>query len=432
MVQFMMLYVAFFHMMIGMVAARYLHGRVAQVEELSNIDSIILNDPNLSTLAEAFEASGLVGVLCNNCNYTTFAPNNDAFAAVDQDLLTTLLTPSWILHLQNLLAFHATVPTGDGERFLSTDYVDGLVFEMLNAEFVTVSTVEGGITLTSPLTNGSMIVSADALASNGVVQTVDAVLIPNFLAVNVFALGDIAEDFTILQELLELAAFTGTSGEFTLLAPTNDAFLALGEDALNALKNDTTTLTQILSNHAIDVVYPSVGLQDGQVLQSLGGLEITVGVSESPNGTAATVTVNDVTVVVADILARNGIAHALSAVLLPPTGSPSPVSAPTVVSETKEPTAMKEKKTKAPGGMGKDKGGLKMGKKGEKGDKVKGGKEKGDKVKGGKDKGDKVKGGKDKGDKEKGGKGKDVKVKDGKEKGSKGKGKEVTESDDDA
>jgi uncharacterized surface protein with fasciclin (FAS1) repeats len=203
---------------------------------LPTIDTIVLNDPNLTTLALAFETAGLVGQLCNNCNYTAFAPVNDAFATFDATLLATLLTPSWILHLQNLLAFHATQPTSDGNRLFSTDYIDGQVFQMLNLENVTASDLKRGITLSSPLTMGSKIVEADLLASNGAVQKVDTVLSPGFLGVDVFALGDNYDDFTILQELMDLIELTGTKGEFTILAPTNEAFLALGNETLTELK----------------------------------------------------------------------------------------------------------------------------------------------------------------------------------------------------
>ena len=84
------------------------------------------------------------------------------------------------MHLQNLLAFHATLPTADGNRLFSTNYVDGQIFEMLNIEQVTVRDLKSGFTLTSPLTVGSKIVEADILASKGAVQIVDTVLSPGF------------------------------------------------------------------------------------------------------------------------------------------------------------------------------------------------------------------------------------------------------------
>ena len=100
--------------MVGSCAASYLRDATPMARELQSlptIDDIILTDSNLTTLAAAFEAAQLVDRLCTTCNFTAFAPTNDAFAAIDQEFLTTLLTPSWILHLQNLLAFHIILPT---------------------------------------------------------------------------------------------------------------------------------------------------------------------------------------------------------------------------------------------------------------------------------------------------------------------------------
>jgi uncharacterized surface protein with fasciclin (FAS1) repeats len=284
-----------------------------KLQTLPTLDDIVLTDANLTTLAAAFETAELVGRLCTTCNFTFFAPINEAFAAIDQAYLATLLTPSWILHLQNLLAFHITLPTDSGERLLSTDLVDGQVLEMLNSEQVTVNDRKRGISLTSPLTVGSNIVEADILASNGVLHKLDSLLIPGFFGVDVFALGNNYVEFTILQELMELIGLAGTEGEYTVLAPTNEAFLALGNETLVALKGDTKTLGKILANHIIVGVYPSLYLQDGLVLESLGGLNITVTLNTTD---IPVVMFNDATVIVADILAKNGIVHAIDMVLL--------------------------------------------------------------------------------------------------------------------
>ena len=297
---------------------------VRELQSLPTLDDIILTDPDLTTLAVAFETAELVGLLCTICNFTTFAPNNDAFAAIDQKFLATLLTPSWILHLQKLLTLHITLPTDDGNRVLSADFVDGQMYEMLNFEIVTTNVLESGITLTSPLTVSSDIVEADILASNGALHKIDTVLEPGFFGVDVFALGDSSAEFTILQELMDLIGLAGIEGEFTILAPTNEAFLDLGNETLAALKEDEKALGQILANHVIVGVYPSIVLDNGLVLESLGGLKITVTVSEAmARQAAAAIMFNDATVILADILARNGIVHAIDTVIL----DPDPISA---------------------------------------------------------------------------------------------------------
>ena len=138
-----------------------------------------------------------------------------------------------------------------------------------------------------------------------------------------FALGDFVE-FTILQELMDLIGLRGTEGEFTILAPTNAAFLSLGNDTLTALKEAKEALGNILANHVIVGVYPSIFLTNGLVLESLGGLNITVTVSQATARQADTPTIlfNDATGLLADILAKNGIVHAIDTVLI----DPDPVS----------------------------------------------------------------------------------------------------------
>jgi uncharacterized surface protein with fasciclin (FAS1) repeats len=286
---------------------------------LGTLDQVILSEPDLTTLATAFETAMLDGVLCTTpgCNFTVFAPTNEAFIDFNQGFLALLLTPSWILHLQNFLAFHVTFPSISGDRLLTTNFTDGQNLDMLNNEVVTVNLLKKGITLTSPLTEGSDIVEADILASNGALNKIDTILSPGFFGVDVFALGDEYVEFTILQELIELIGLAGTEGEFTVLAPTNEAFLALGNETLEALKKDTDVLGAILANHVIVGVYPSVFLTDGLVLEAMSGLEITVSVTNSTKTPGTTVLMfNDATVIFADILAKNGIAHAIDSVIL--------------------------------------------------------------------------------------------------------------------
>jgi transforming growth factor-beta-induced protein len=323
-----------FLVLAGSCAASYLRETTPAARQLRTsggpiLDDIILTDTDLTTLAAAFKAADLVGKLSTSFNYTLFAPNNDAFAAVDQSFLATLLTPSWILHLQNLLAFHVTLPTEDGNRLLSTDYVDGQIFEMLNSEQVSATVLKRGISLSSPLTNNSMIVEADLLATNGALQKIDAVFSPGYFGIDVFSLGESYFEFTILQELMDILGLVGTKGEFTILAPTNEAFLALGNATLAALKKDTKALGKILANHVIVGVFPSIFLEDGVILPALGGLDITVTISEAAaRQTATTIMFNDANTIIADILAINGIVHAIDMVLLDDDDNDSPSAIP--------------------------------------------------------------------------------------------------------
>lgn len=103
-------------------------------------------------------------------------------------------------------------------------------------------------------------------------------------------------------------------GPFTVFAPLDSAFEALGEDVLNALnaETDLATLTNILLYHV--VVGEVIGKGDLKSLDSItmgNGDDVTV----SNRGNALN---GSRRFVANDILANNGVVHIIDEVLLPP------------------------------------------------------------------------------------------------------------------
>ena len=104
------------------------------------------------------------------------------------------------------------------------------------------------------------------------------------------------------------------TGPLTVFAPVNSAFDALGTDLVSALldPDNAELLTQILTYHVVSgVAAQSSGLTDGQMVPTLQGQDVEIGVSPG------TVTVNGATVTTADVEATNGIIHLIDAVLVP-------------------------------------------------------------------------------------------------------------------
>lgn len=131
---------------------------------LSTILELARADPELSTLVAAAEAASLDTVLDSaNVILTVFAPTNTAFDALNQDLLTLLLTPAYVKHLENVLLYH----TADGAVF-STDLSDGLLVSMLNQEEIQVNIDGAGVFLTNDNGVSSPVAVVDVQASNGV------------------------------------------------------------------------------------------------------------------------------------------------------------------------------------------------------------------------------------------------------------------------
>ncbi len=102
-------------------------------------------------------------------------------------------------------------------------------------------------------------------------------------------------------------------GPFTIFAPTNDAFAALGADTLNSLAGDPPTATPILLYHVVPAKVMAADVTPGKVA-TVNGAELEIAVD------GGVVTVNGAKVVKTDIEATNGVIHVIDAVLTPPAG----------------------------------------------------------------------------------------------------------------
>ena len=121
-------------------------------------------------------------------------------------------------------------------------------------------------------------------------------------------------DFTTLVAAVEAAGLAETlsgEGPFTVFAPTNEAFEALPEGVLDALllPENQETLVSILTYHVVPGAVTSDMITAGDVA-TVQGDPVTL-------ATEGGVTVNEATVVTADVAASNGVIHAIDAVLLP-------------------------------------------------------------------------------------------------------------------
>jgi uncharacterized surface protein with fasciclin (FAS1) repeats len=127
-------------------------------------------------------------------------------------------------------------------------------------------------------------------------------------------LADIAcseEDFSTLCELLVLTELDVplSDGEYTVFAPTNEAFEALGNETIAALLNDTEALTDILLYHVASGVYNSSDLECTAPLEMLNGLNTRtkcIGSAKFQSGIGNTAD-NEPEIIAVDIEVRAGI-----------------------------------------------------------------------------------------------------------------------------
>lgn len=293
---------------------------VMEEDMAPSIAEIAAGDETFSTLVTALSAAGLVETLSGEGEFTVFAPTNDAFAALPEGTLESLLEdPEGAL--TDVLLYHVV----DGAVMAET--VVGLeAATTLQGEDVAISVVDGSVFLNETV----QVVTTDIEASNGVIHVIDGVILPPSMSAEgemeeemmedpTMSIAEIAaadENFSTLVTALDAANLVDTlagEGEFTVFAPTNDAFDALPEGTVESLLEDPEgALTWVLLYHVVDgtvLAETVVGLESATTLQ---GEDVAISVVDG------NVFLNEtVQVVTTDIKATNGVIHVIDGVILP-------------------------------------------------------------------------------------------------------------------
>ncbi|MBU1176143.1 MAG: fasciclin domain-containing protein [Alphaproteobacteria bacterium] len=125
------------------------------------------------TLLAAAEAAGLAEALATTDNITVFAPTDEAFAALPEGTVETLLKPENKDQLAAILKLHVL-----GAKVMSTDLAEGAAeVETLNPDaMLTVTKSMDGVTVAA--SNQAKVVTPDIAADNGVIHVIDTVLLP--------------------------------------------------------------------------------------------------------------------------------------------------------------------------------------------------------------------------------------------------------------
>ncbi len=141
---------------------------VGHHEEKADIVEVASAAGSFETLIAAAVAADLAGALKGDGPLTVFAPTDEAFAALPEGTVSTLLEPENKDQLASILKLHVIA----GAK-VTSDQLAGTITEAetLNG---TVS-IDGtdGVTV-----NGANVISADVMASNGVIHVIDKVLLP--------------------------------------------------------------------------------------------------------------------------------------------------------------------------------------------------------------------------------------------------------------
>ncbi len=146
-------------------AAMLMSVSVAQADDI--VDTAIAAG-SFETLVAAVQAAGLVDTLKGEGPFTVFAPTDEAFAALPEGTVESLLQEENRDQLVSILTYHV-IPGA----VMSSD---------IAGQTLSVETVQGS-ELAIDATDGvrvgeAMVVTADIEASNGVIHVIDTVLIP--------------------------------------------------------------------------------------------------------------------------------------------------------------------------------------------------------------------------------------------------------------
>jgi len=145
-----------------------------------NIVENAMNSADHTTLVAAVAAAGLVETLQGEGPFTVFAPTNDAFAALPEGTVDTLLMPENIEQLTTILTCHVVganamsdaimgmIADDNGKHPVTT--LGGCVLQaQMNGDMITLTDETGGV---------ATVTIADVVQSNGVIHVIDKVLLP--------------------------------------------------------------------------------------------------------------------------------------------------------------------------------------------------------------------------------------------------------------
>ena len=278
------------------------------------IAEIVSANENYKFLKLALIRAGLVDAVSKPGTLTVFAPDNAAFAAAgfpnadainnaDPEVLKSIL----LYHVVGTKITSGQIPTADNTPVATLAGKD--IFVTKKSDKISV--------------NGVPVVAADIKASNGVIHAISKVLVPPTGNIVEVAQGN--SNFTFLvsavlrasQGSTNVAAALSGAGPLTVFAPTNQAFINAGFPSIESINAaDPATLTTILTYHVLAArVFSSNLVNNAEVATFNGGtVKIKLNGGAKVKGKSNPSASN---IVLADLVATNGVVHVIDQVLLP-------------------------------------------------------------------------------------------------------------------
>ncbi len=288
------------------------NGNIIDNTPSNTVLDIITDNPDYSSFLEALDQTGVGFTIAGSGNFTVFAPTNAAFDAflggtaiedVDNEVLTQLV----LNHVLNIELFASDFTTGY-QKTIATEAASNANIDM----YINTAT---GVTIN----NESSVTAADMDADNGVLHEVNAIItlptVTSFVAIDP-SLSSLLAALTDEGNTTFTTLLSDTTSDFTVFAPTNDAFTNFLDGAtLDDVDNDV--LAQVLSNHVIpETVATAASLSNSYINTAAifngdATAPITMYINTDDgvrlNGTSS--------VTQADIVTSNGVIHVVNTVI---------------------------------------------------------------------------------------------------------------------
>jgi uncharacterized surface protein with fasciclin (FAS1) repeats len=146
-----------------------------------NIVQNAMNSKDHTTLVAAVKAAGLVDTLAGPGPFTVFAPTNEAFAKLPSGTVDNLLKPENKDMLTKILTYHVVasrLSTQDIQKMIKAGHGKAELKTVSGGTLWAMS--EGGTIMVRDEKGGTATITiANVYQSNGVIQVVDSVLLPN-------------------------------------------------------------------------------------------------------------------------------------------------------------------------------------------------------------------------------------------------------------
>ena len=153
--------------LMSLTAAATLIATTSAVRAADIVDTAV-GAGTFSTLVAAVQAADLVDTLKGDGPFTVFAPTDEAFAALPEGTVESLLLPENKEQLIAILTYHV-VPG----KVMSGDIAGKeMAVETVQGSTADINAMDG------VMIDGAKVVSADIEADNGVIHVIDAVILP--------------------------------------------------------------------------------------------------------------------------------------------------------------------------------------------------------------------------------------------------------------